>query len=235
MPALPIDRHRHPPYLHSCSGKAVLSCLLSVKYHWLVLLTAVFSFFTHASATPRPAHWSTPIDSRIQLHQMDTRLFRSALPDNEALPQLEALGIATVINLYQESDAGWIGKAGLQEIHLPMRTRWFDDEDALDALRSVREMQEKGPVLVHCKHGQNRTGLVAALYRIVHQGWSKEEALAEMRSFGGSKERMEHAEDYLQEVDIAALKEALASGACDTSLLSWCHLEDWWESLASSD
>jgi len=208
---------------------------LPSHWYWLALFLLVLSGFAQADKAQRPLHWSKPIDNRLNLHQVDDKLFRSALPNTETVKQLKALGIVSVVNFYQKSDKRWIGSADLQEIHLPMRTRWFDDEDALDALRAVRAAQEKGPVLIHCKHGQNRTGLVAALYRMVYQGWSKEEALAEMRSFGGSKERMERAEEYLADVDIGELKQALASGACSTSALAFCHIEDWWEGLASAN
>jgi len=212
-----------------------LSYLLPAKWYWLVLTVVILSFSVHAEQSQRPSHWATPIDTRINLYQMDSKLFRSALPNAEAVNQLKALGVDTVVNFYQKTDASWIGRADLQEIHLPMRTRWFDDEDALDALRAVRKAQEKGPVLIHCKHGQNRTGLVAALYRMMYQGWSKEEALAEMRSFGGSKKRMERAEEYLKDLDVSKLKVALDSGACSTSALAFCHLEDWWEGLANAN
>jgi len=213
-----------------------LPYLLPAKWRWLLLCLSALVFSAHADKAPRPPHWAKPIDSRVNLlHQVDDKLYRSALPNTEAVDQLKALGIVSVLNFYQKSDASWIGSADLQEIHLPMRTRWFDDEDALDALRSLRGAQEKGSVLIHCKHGQNRTGLVAALYRMVYQGWSKAEALAEMRSFGGSIERMKYAEDYLEEVDVSELKQALASGACSTSALAWCHIGDWLESLASAD
>jgi len=208
---------------------------LAKKWRWFALFLLVLSGFAQADKAQRPLHWSKPIDNRLNLHQVDDKLFRSALPNAETVKQLKALGIVSVVNFYQKSDKHWIGNANLQEIHLPMRTRWFDDENALDALRAVRAAQEKGPVLIHCKHGQNRTGLVAALYRMVYQGWSKEETLAEMRSFGGSKERMERAEEYLADVDIGELKQALASGACSTSALAFCHLEDWWEGLASTN
>jgi len=150
-----------------------LSSLLPAKWRWLVLCLSALVFSAHADKAPRPPHWSTPIDNHLNLHQVDAKLYRSALPTTGAVDQLKALGIVSVVNFYQKSDASWIGSADLQEIHLPMRTRWFDDEDALDALRSLRAAQEKGPVLIHCKHGQNRTGLVAALYRMVYQGWAQ--------------------------------------------------------------
>ncbi|MDR1890094.1 MAG: tyrosine-protein phosphatase, partial [Zoogloeaceae bacterium] len=34
------------------------------------------------------------------------------------------------------------------------------------ALRNIREAETRGTGLIHCKHGQNRTGLIAALYRV---------------------------------------------------------------------
>jgi tyrosine-protein phosphatase SIW14 len=40
------------------------------------------------------------------------------------------------------------------------------------------------PVLVHCLAGIHRTGVMAALYRIEKQGWTKEQALAEMKALG---------------------------------------------------
>lgn len=52
-------------------------------------------------------------------------------------------------------------------------------QKALDLLAEAET-----PVLVHCSHGADRTGLVCALYRIHFQNWEKEEALAEMLEGG---------------------------------------------------
>jgi hypothetical protein len=38
----------------------------------------------------------------------------------------------------------------------------------------------RAPVLVHCLHGADRTGVMVAVYRVAVQGWSKEEAVREM-------------------------------------------------------
>lgn len=40
------------------------------------------------------------------------------------------------------------------------------------------------PVLIHCLAGVHRTGVMVALYRMECQGWSKEQAIAEMRQMG---------------------------------------------------
>jgi len=40
------------------------------------------------------------------------------------------------------------------------------------------------PVLLHCKAGLHRTGIFAAVYRMEYNGWSKHEALEEVRALG---------------------------------------------------
>jgi len=107
------------------------------------------------------------------LHQITPGLYRSALPDAEAIPILKSLGITTIVNLYQQSDSHWLpASAGIRQIHLPLRLGSMDDEDSLAVLRHISAAQADGAVLVHCRHGQNRTGVIAALWRILYQDWS---------------------------------------------------------------
>jgi protein tyrosine/serine phosphatase len=40
------------------------------------------------------------------------------------------------------------------------------------------------PVFVHCRQGQDRTGIVVAAYRMKTDGWPLDLAEAEMESFG---------------------------------------------------
>ncbi|MCR4511539.1 dual specificity protein phosphatase family protein [Pseudomonas sp. 32.2.56] len=176
----------------------------------------------------RPQSWAEPLDERLNLYRIQPNLYRSALPDNEAEPMLKELGVTTVINFYQRSDSAWLHDPKMRQIHLPFHTDRVDDTDVIAALRSIRQSQELGSVLIHCKHGQNRTGLIAALYRIVYQGWSKEQALAEMRGGGfGGEQRLDDAERYLQQVDIEQLKIALEGGTCSTSPLDLCAMKAW--------
>ena len=43
------------------------------------------------------------------------------------------------------------------------------------------------PVFIHCAHGCDRTGVMAAVYRMEVEGWAPGEALEEMRAFGCSE------------------------------------------------
>ena len=39
-------------------------------------------------------------------------------------------------------------------------------------------------VLVHCKDGVDRTGMIVAIYRMTPEGWTSNDALAEAERFG---------------------------------------------------
>ena len=54
----------------------------------------------------------------------------------------------------------------------------------LDEMLAVYDDPENYPMLIHCKAGLHRTGLLAALYRVEHQGWTTAEAYREMKAQG---------------------------------------------------
>ena len=103
-----------------------------------------------------------------------------------------------------------------------------DDADVLHVLRVVLDAQHEGPVLMHCKHGRNRTCLMAAKYRVVVQDWRKEDALREMQYGGyGSLEEMADVARYVEKADFAQLRLAMASGKCNTTRFSTCYVRNW--------
>ncbi|MDQ0394656.1 tyrosine-protein phosphatase [Labrys monachus] len=78
------------------------------------------------------------------------------------------------------------------------------------ALRAIRRHRSRGPVLLHCQHGADRTGLVCALYRILDENWSKADALAEMkRGDYGYHAVWGNIPTYLRKADIAMLRAAI--------------------------
>ena len=176
----------------------------------------------------RSPEWAQPVGDQYNLHQMTPTLYRSALPDSNAAPLLEKLKIGTVINFLPESDASWLKAPGVRQVQLAYRTNHVDDTDVLAALRAIQEAQANGPVLMHCKHGSDRTGLMAAMYRVVVQGWSKEEALNEMTLGGfGTSNGFKDGIRYMMKADIDKLRTALAKGDCSTSAFALCSMKDW--------
>src|SRR2546430_2746714 len=55
-----------------------------------------------------------------------------------------------------------------------------------NAIRQMRYLKN-GKIFVHCEHGQDRTGLVVACYRVQAEGWSKAKAEKEMFDHGFHK------------------------------------------------
>ncbi|MCK6190295.1 tyrosine-protein phosphatase [Pseudomonas sp. EYE_354] len=205
------------------------------KHQWLpatalalvVLLTTV-CIQADDSASLRSPEWAQPVGNQYNLYQMTPTLYRSALPDRNAVPLLENLRIATVINFLPESDTGWLKTPDIRQVQISYRTNHVDDSDVLAALRAIRSAEANGPVLMHCKHGSDRTGLMAAMYRVVIQGWSKEDALNEMTlgGFGASNGFKDNVR-YMMGADIDKLRTALANGDCSTSAFALCSMKDW--------
>lgn len=176
----------------------------------------------------RPAQWAQPISLDYNLYQMTPTLYRSRQPDAQALPMLYKLGIVTVVNFIKDSDSTWLSDPAITQVQIPLQTVHIDDADVIQSLHAIETAQQEGPVLMHCKHGQDRTGLIAAMYRIVVQGWTKEAAIAEMIQGGfGDADNLKRGIAYIEKVDVPALKTAYASGACSTSAFASCAVKGW--------
>lgn len=206
-----------------------------LKNQWLpafgLAFIALFSSTFAQADEPisiRSPEWAQPVGSQYNLHQMTPTLYRSGLPDSNAAPLLEKLKIGTVINFLPESDADWLKSPDIRQVQLTYRTNHVDDSDVLAALRAIQEAETNGPVLMHCKHGSDRTGLMAAMYRVVIQGWSKEDALNEMTLGGfGTSNGFKDGVRYMMRADVDKLRTALANGDCSTSAFALCSMKDW--------
>ena len=185
------------------------------------------------SSSQRPPQWATPVGSQYNLNQMTSTLYRSTLPDSNALPILLKLNITTVINFQPDADSSWLSAPGIKQVQLPYRIGHVDDADVLTILRAIKEAEDKGSVLIHDRQGTERTGLMAAMYRVVVQGWSKEEALSEMMMGGfGDNTHFRDSIRYMMQAPIDKLREALASGACSTNPYATCAVQSWLKSAS---
>jgi protein tyrosine/serine phosphatase len=110
-------------------------------------------------------------------------IYRSAQPDWE-LHNLEKLKIKTVLNLRKSSEKDDVETFQMRSIEVPLNV--FDNIDATEFDRVIDTMNNSDlqPLLVHCRQGQDRTGVICACYRLRIDGWSLEEAEEEMQSYG---------------------------------------------------
>ena len=94
------------------------------------------------------------------------------------------LGIKTVVNLRDNhSDSDEIGGLPLKARRIEIFTGNMKDKYVTDFL-SVLDDTNAVPVLVHCQHGADRTGTMCAMYRILREGWTVDDAIDEMKNGG---------------------------------------------------
>jgi len=141
------------------------------------------------------------------LHKVSEGLYRGEQPTAEGMKQLEKLGVKTVINLRSmHSDRDDIKDAGLAYEHINMTTWNTEDKDVVRFLQIATD-SNRTPVFVHCQHGADRTGTVCAIYRIIIQGWSKDEAVEEMTKGGfGFHSIWQNLPDYVHKLDVDDIK-----------------------------
>jgi uncharacterized protein (TIGR01244 family) len=121
-------------------------------------------------------------------HAVNTLIYRGGQPKPGGIKKLADLGIKTVINLRDDDERARLEEqevkaAGLVYYNRPL-PRWDGPNDQeIRELLSLLTTSDK-PVFVHCKRGADRTGVLIAIYRIEHDGWTSEEAKAEANRYG---------------------------------------------------
>jgi len=143
-----------------------------------------------------------------QFQQVSERLYRGAQPRDSGVSRLRELGINTVINLRGASkqtraEETEVRALGLNYFNVAL-PNWGRPQEA--RVRRIMELiaaPENGRVFVHCRDGVDRTGMIAAIYRMTHEGWSTNDALAEAERRGMRRIQYwmrDYAEDYGERV-----------------------------------
>lgn len=112
-------------------------------------------------------------------------IFRGAQPAREGYATLRAMGIKTVIDMRTtENERKEVEGAGMKAIAIPIEMSREGLTAKVDRVVALMADPANQPVYVHCRHGQDRTGIVVAAFRMKEQGWSLAEAESEMQAFG---------------------------------------------------
>ncbi len=155
--------------------------------------------------------WANPVASGYveNFFKVDEGVYRCAQPGADAFAELESAGIREVLNLRNFHDDYKNAKQTQLTLHrVRMRAGNPDREKMVEALQVIKN--RKGPIVIHCWHGSDRTGVVIALYRIVFQGWTKGEAIDELENGGyGYHSIFSDIKTFIREVDVEALKKSV--------------------------
>ncbi len=124
------------------------------------------------------------IDGLLNFAKVSDELYRGQQPERKGFEALKKMGIKTVVSLRAfHSDRSMLKGLGLNYYRVSFNTWHAEDEDVLAFLKIIKDPKYH-PVFVHCQHGADRTGTMCAIYRVALQGWSMEDAIAEMKNFG---------------------------------------------------
>jgi protein tyrosine phosphatase (PTP) superfamily phosphohydrolase (DUF442 family) len=116
------------------------------------------------------------------LYQISDEAWRSNQPTPGRIAAAAKNGIKTIINLRgPRNDGGWrleneaCQNHGLTLVDFTIRSRAVPDAATIHAAKTLFE-NVKYPILMHCKSGADRAGIMAALYLLLRQSASLDEA-----------------------------------------------------------
>jgi len=155
---------------------------------WLVRGLIIAGVSVGLTAAAIAGYWGI-LQYEGNLHAVSVGvLYRSAqLSKNEIRGVVQEYAIKSVLNLrgahegqsWYDDEVAAAGELGLAHFDYPLSSKRFvtsrQIEEVLDIVR-----QAPKPLLIHCKSGADRSGLVAALYRFTETGASATEADREL-------------------------------------------------------
>ena len=168
----------------------------------------------------RPAAWAQKVQFAVtgvpNLYRVNDTLYRSAQPDAEGFCSLQSIGLRAVLSMRQTvNDVPLAAETNLTLARVPMKSRYVAERNGakvVQAMRDLRAGMQLGPVLIHCHHGADRTGLIVALWRILYENWTRQQAIDELIEGGyGFHPIWANIPRYLRRVDLIDLRERIDS------------------------
>jgi len=182
-----------------------------LKKSLLILLLILSISVSSQKTDKRPSEWAKKISSTkfTNLYMLNDSIYRCEQPDSLGFTIIKRLGIKSVLNLRSKhKDDKLIYRLPLNLYNVEMKAENINDEEIINALKVLRNSPK--PVIVHCMHGSDRTGAIIAMYRIVYQKWTKEQALNEMKNGGyGFHKVYANITHYINKVDVDKMKNEL--------------------------
>lgn len=156
-----------------------LSSLRKPSLVFLSLLLAACSFsYSYEGSKPVPM---TPVNGWLS---------RSGQPTAAEFETLKQKGIRTVVNFRDEPkwiewEKRGVEGLGMNYVSLPWSIMGSVKPELLDQLFEVLNNPDNRPVLMHCKHGRDRTGVMTTLalmrYEKLPEARAREQALETVR------------------------------------------------------
>jgi tyrosine-protein phosphatase SIW14 len=126
-------------------------------------------------------------------HEVNRNILRSGRPTEKGLKSLQSShGIKTIINLEDSAsnvkkEAGWAKNLGIDYLSYPTDSWSRPDDQKVNEILALLQDQSRYPILIHCKHGEDRTGMMIGLHRVEAEGWTAQAGYDEMLELGFHK------------------------------------------------
>lgn len=148
-------------------------------------LLAIVALATVAAGTVH-SQTAAPSIAIENFGKVNDSYYRGSQPKQKDLQQLKSLGVKTIIDLRKDKKPearGWASSAGLRYFNIPLLPGRAATEEETNYFLSLVNDPANWPVYVHCKGGRHRTGALTAVYRITRDGWTADQAFAEMKKY----------------------------------------------------
>lgn len=160
----------------------------------------------------RPSPWAVHMLSEEveNFYRVDDGVYRAAQPDRDAMKVLAHYGVSEVLNLRDTHDDKDEAKDLPLVLHrIEMETDDVSQAQLVQALDIIQNRE--GPILVHCWHGSDRTGVTIAAYRLVFNNWEKEQAIDEMLNggYGFHGKMFPHLINLVESLDVMEMRAQL--------------------------
>jgi protein tyrosine/serine phosphatase len=114
-------------------------------------------------------------------------LSRGGQPKERGFEALAKMGFQIVVDLRgnRDSEREEVTRLGMQYVSMSWQCSFPKDRIFAEFIMLIRANPGK-KIFVHCRVGDDRTGMMVAAYRMAEEGWSAARAMKEMDSFGFS-------------------------------------------------
>jgi protein tyrosine phosphatase (PTP) superfamily phosphohydrolase (DUF442 family) len=111
-------------------------------------------------------------------------LYRGGQPTAEGFAMLASMGVKIVVDATRSTrDKAEVEKLGMTYVPLPWYCS-FPSDKVIDHFMEIIRQNPGKKIFVHCRLGEDRTGMMIAAYRMAQDGWTARQAMLEMHDFG---------------------------------------------------
>jgi protein tyrosine/serine phosphatase len=140
-----------------------------------ILLVSCFSWATEPPIT--------------NFHQVSGEFYRGARPEKIGVEYLAARSFKTIINIDDdeyaiEEEQKIAEKLGINMVSIPLSGFFSPSSSNVDQILEWVSDTKQYPLFLHCKHGQDRTGMIVGLYRVEYENRAPTQAYQEMLDLG---------------------------------------------------